>query len=163
MRQKSRRPHESHLTANIEKIIQSVDMGSIKFLIGILLAVGALGALGILSYLSSVAVGPNPSQEWLITLSSLLGLLSGVMDNSALVAIALQVFPIEDPRIWGLVGITAGTGGSLMIFSSAAGVVAMGSLNEITVANYARYITIPALMGLIVGVGVWLLMYLFIW
>lgn len=163
MRTKSRTPHESHLTANIDKIIQTVDMSSIKFLIGILLAVGALGALGVLSYLSSIAVGPNPSQEWLITLSSLLGLLSGIMDNSALVAIALQVFPIEDPRIWGLVGITAGTGGSLMIFASAAGVVAMGSVKELTVANYARYITLPALAGLIVGVAVWLLMYVTLW
>lgn len=163
MRTKSRQPHESHLTANIDKIIQTVDMSSIKFLIGILLAVGALGALGVLSYLSSIAVGPNPSQEWLITLSSLLGLLSGIMDNSALVAIALQVFPIEDPRIWGLVSITAGTGGSLMIFASAAGVVAMGSVKEITVAKYARYITLPALAGLIVGVAVWLLMYVTLW
>lgn len=163
MRTKSRKPHESHLSANIEKIIQSVDMGSIKFLIGILLAVGALGALGVLAYFSSVAVGKNPTDEWLIVLSSLLGLLSGIMDNSALVAIALQVFPIEDPRIWGLVGITAGTGGSLMIFSSAAGVVAMGSLKEITVAKYARYITVPALAGLVVGVAVWYLMYITLW
>lgn len=163
MRQKSRHPHESHLTANIEKIIQSVDMGSIKFLIGILLAVGGLGALGVLSYLSSIAVGKSPTDEWLIILSSLLGLLSGIMDNSALVAIALQVFPVEDPRIWGLIGITAGTGGSLMIFSSAAGVVAMGSVKEITVAKYARYITVPAFAGLIVGVGVWLLMYVLLW
>ena len=163
MRQKSRQPHKSHLTANIEKIIQTVDLASIKFLMGILLSVGALGALGVLGYVSSVAVGQNPSEAWLISLSAMLGLLSSVMDNSALVAIAMQVFPIEDPRIWGLVGITAGTGGSIMIFSSAAGVVAMGSLKQLTVANYTKYITIPALIGLGVGIGVWLLMYIFIW
>ena len=162
-RTRSKKPRESHLTANIEKIIQTVDLASIKFIIGILLSVGALTSLGVLAYFSAIAVGPHPSDTWLITLSSVLGLLSGIMDNSALVAIAMQVFPIHDPHIWGLVGITAGTGGSLMIFSSAAGVVAMGSLKEITVAKYVRYITLPALAGLAVGVGTWILMYLLLW
>jgi Na+/H+ antiporter NhaD/arsenite permease-like protein len=163
VRVKSRKPHESHLTANIEKIVQKVDMSSIMFLTGILLSVGALTSLGVLAYLSQVAVGPNPSDGWIITLSSLLGLFSGVVDNSALVAIAMQVFPITDPHIWALVGITTGTGGSLLIFASAAGIVAMGSLKELTFQQYLRIASLPAVLGLAVAIGVWFLQYLFIW
>jgi Na+/H+ antiporter NhaD/arsenite permease-like protein len=163
LRTRSRKPHESHLTANIEKIVQKVDMSSIMFITGILLSVGALTSLGALAYLSQVAVGPHPSDSWLITLSGLLGLGSAIMDNSALVAIAMQVFPINDPHVWALVGITAGTGGSIMIFASAAGVVAMGSLKELTFQNYLRHATLPALIGMCAGVGTWLLMYTFIW
>lgn len=163
MRTKSRRPHESHMSANIEKIVQKVDLGSIMFITGILLSVGALTSLGVLAYLSHVAVGTNPSDGWLITLSSILGLGSAVMDNSALVAIAMQVFPIHDPHIWALVGITAGTGGSIMIFASAAGVVAMGTLKELTFQAYLKVATLPALIGMGAGIGVWLLQYMFIW
>lgn len=162
-RTKSRKPHQSHLTANIEKIIQTVDLSSIKFITGILLSVGALTSLGVLAYVSEVALGDNPSQGWIISLSSMLGLLSGVVDNSALVAIAMQVFPIDDPRVWGLIAITTGTGGSLLIFASAAGIVAMGSLKELTFQKYLKYATVPALAGLVVAIGVWLIQYKLFW
>lgn len=163
MRHNSRKPRKSHLSANIERIIQSVDLSSIMFLTGILLSVGALTSLGILAYLSEVAVGSNPSESWLITLGSLLGIMSGFMDNSALVAVALKVFPIEDPRIWGLVSVTAGTGGSLLIFASAAGVVAMGAMKELTFQAYLKYATLPALTGLAGAVATWLGMYFLFW
>jgi Na+/H+ antiporter NhaD/arsenite permease-like protein len=162
-RTKSRTPHQSHLTANIDKIIQSVDLSSIKFLTGILLSVGALTSLGVLAYVSQVALGDSPSESWIITLSSLLGLMSGVVDNSALVAIAMQVFPLDDPRIWGLIAITTGTGGSLLIFASAAGIVAMGSLKELTFQKYLKYATLPALAGLAVAIAVWLIQYKLFW
>lgn len=160
---RSRRPAESHLTANIEKIIQKTDLSTLMFLTGILLSVGALMSLGVLSYLSHVAVGPHPSDTWIITLNAILGLMSGFVDNSALVAIAMQVFPISDPHIWGLLGITAGTGGSLLIFGSAAGVVAAGSLRELNFGVYMRMISFPALCGFVAAVGVWLLQYQFLW
>lgn len=163
VRHHTRRPHKSHLTANIDKIVQSVDLSSIMFLTGILLSVGALSSLGVLEYLSHVAVGEHPSTSWIIFLSSILGLLSGVVDNSALVAIAIQVFPVTDPHIWALIGITTGTGGSLLIFASAAGIVAMGSLKELTVQAYFKYASLPALTGLAAAIGVWLLQYIFLW
>ncbi|HYG83979.1 MAG TPA: sodium:proton antiporter NhaD [Verrucomicrobiae bacterium] len=163
VRHKSRKPRQSHLTANIEKIIQSVDLSSIMFIIGILLSVGALTSLGVLAYFSEVAVGPQPSEGWLIALSSILGLLSGVVDNSALVAIAIEVFPITDPRIWGLVSITAGTGGSLLIFASAAGIVAMGSLKELTFQAYLKLASLPALVGLFAAIITWMIQYFLFW
>ncbi len=162
-RAKSRKPHKSHLTAHIDTIIQKIDISSIMFITGILLSVGALTSLGVLSYLSQVAVGSAPSDSWVIFLSSLLGLFSGVVDNSALVAIAMEVFPIHDPHIWTLIGITTGTGGSLLIFASAAGIVAMGSLKELTFQQYLKLASLPALAGLAVAIGIWFLQYLFIW
>lgn len=163
VRTRSRTPHQSHLTANIEKIVQKVDVSTIMFLTGILLSVGALSSLGVLAYLSHVAVGTNPSDAWIITLNVILGLMSGLVDNSALVAIAMEVFPIHDPHIWGLLGITAGTGGSLLIFGSAAGVVAMGSLKQLNFGNYLRLVSFPALAGLAAAVGTWLIQYQLFW
>lgn len=156
---KSRAQHKTHMSANIERIIQTVDLASIKFLTGILLSVGALTSLGVLAYLSHIAVGTNPSEGWLITLGSLLGLMSGVVDNSALVAIAIQVFPVDNPQIWGLIAITTGTGGSLLIFASAAGIVAMGAVKELTFQAYLKIATLPALVGLAAAVVVWFLQY----
>ncbi len=156
---KTKIPRPSHMSANIEKIIQTVDISSIKFLTGILLSVGALTSLGVLAYLSQVAVGDSPSEGWLITLGSFLGLMSGVVDNSALVAIAIQVFPVENQQLWGLIAITTGTGGSLLIFASAAGIVAMGAVKELTFQAYLKIATLPALIGLVAAIGVWLLQY----
>ena len=159
----SKRPHKSHLTANIDKIVQSVDLSSIMYLMGILLGVGALSSLGVLAYLSQTAVGAHPTDSWLITLSSLLGMASAFVDNSALVAIAMHVFPIHDPHIWVLIGIMAGTGGSLTIFGSAAGVVAMGSVKDLTFQAYLKLATAPVVAGMIAALGVWFLQYLFLW
>lgn len=163
VRARSRKPHESHMSANIDRIIQAVDMSSIMYLTGILLAVGALTSLGVLAYLSHTALGAHPSNAHVIALSSGLGLLSAAVDNSALVAIAMQVFPIHDPHVWALIGVTAGTGGSLAIFGSAAGVVAMGSLKELTFVKYFKLATIPVFVGMVAAVGVWLLQYRFLW
>ena len=74
-----------------------------------------------------------------------------------------SVFPIHDPHIWTLIGITTGTGGSLLIFASAAGIVAMGSLKELTFQQYLKLASLPAFAGLAAAIGVWFLQYLFIW
>jgi Na+/H+ antiporter NhaD/arsenite permease-like protein len=154
-RTKSHTRHKSHLTANIEMLVQKIDIASVEFIMGILLSVGALTSIGVLAYISQVAVGTHPSEAWVITLGSLLGLMSGIVDNSALMAISLKVFPITDPALWGLISITTGTGGSLLIFASAAGIVAMGSLKELTFQQYLKIGSFPALAGLIVGVCIW--------
>jgi Na+/H+ antiporter NhaD/arsenite permease-like protein len=151
------------MSANIEQIIQSIDISSIMYLTGILLAVGALTSLGVLAYLSHVALGTDPSNTHIIALSSGLGLLSAAVDNSALVAIAMQVFPIHDSHIWALIGIITGTAGSLTIFGSAAGIVAMGSLKQLTFLTYFKTATLPVLIGMAAAFSVWLLQYHFIW
>lgn len=156
---KSRHEHQTHMTANIEKIIQTVDISSIKYIMGILLAVGALSTIGVLVWLSNTVVGANPSDAYLIGVNVGLGLLSGIVDNASLVAIAIPTLPTSDPMLWSLTAVLAGNGGSLMIIASAAGVVAMGNCKQLTIGNYLKIATLPTLIGLVVAFGVWLLQF----
>lgn len=151
--------NETHMSANIDKLIQSVDLSSVKYIMGILLAVMALTTLGVLAWLSSVVVGGSPSESHLILTNIGLGFLSGIVDNASLVAIAIQTLPMDDPQLWSLTAIAAGNGGSLMIIASAAGVVAMGGYKQLTVSNYFRIATLPVLLGLIASFGVWYLQF----
>lgn len=155
----SREEHKTHLTANIEKIIQTVDLSSIKYIMGILLAVMALSAIGVLGWLSQLVVGSDPSSAQLIWVNIGLGFLSGIVDNASLVAIAINSLPINDPEIWALTAITAGNGGSLMIIASAAGIVAMGNYKKLSIGQYFRIGTFPAFLGLIVSIAVWYAQY----
>ncbi|MGD8373503.1 MAG: sodium:proton antiporter NhaD [Candidatus Woesebacteria bacterium] len=154
--------NETHMSANIDKIIQSVDLASVKYIMGILLAVLALSTLGVLSWLSLIVVGANPSEAHLILVNIGLGFLSGIVDNASLVAIAIQTLPVDDPELWSLVAIAAGNGGSLMIIASAAGVVAMGGCKQLTIGDYFKIATLPVFLGLLVALGVWYVQFAFL-
>jgi Na+/H+ antiporter NhaD/arsenite permease-like protein len=158
---KARHEHPSHMTANIEKIIQTVDLSSIKYIMGILLAVTALATIGVLAWLSQTVVGADASTGHLIGINIGLGFLSGIVDNASLVAIAINTLPMEDPQLWALTAIAAGNGGSLMVIASAAGVVAMGNYKQLTVADYFKIATIPVFFGLLAAFAVWYLQYTF--
>lgn len=151
--------NETHMSANIDKLIQSVDLSSVKYIMGILLAVMALSSLGVLYWLSQAVVGTNPSADHLILTNFGLGFLSGIVDNASLVAIAIQTLPMNDPELWSLTAIAAGNGGSLMIIASAAGVVAMGGYKQLTVSNYFKIATVPALLGLLASFSVWFIQF----
>lgn len=152
---KSRSEHKTHMTANIEKIIQTVDLSSVKYIMGILLAVMALSALGVLYWLSQTVVGPAPTDNQLAFINIGLGFLSGIVDNASLVAIAINTLPMDNPELWALTAIAAGNGGSLMVIASAAGVVAMGNYKQLSVGEYFKIASLPALVGLLVAFGVW--------
>lgn len=154
--------NETHMSANIDKIIQTVDLSSVKYIMGILLAVMALSSLGVLFWLSQTIVGSNPSDSHLIWTNIGLGFLSGIVDNASLVAIAIQTLPMDDPQFWALTAIAAGNGGSLMIIASAAGIVAMGGYKKLTVGDYFKVATLPVFLGLIAAFVVWYLQYQFI-
>lgn len=153
------RPHTTHLEANLERLIQKTDIASIKFFIGILLAVGGLHALGVLNRLSDLLFGADPDQFRIIAGSVGVGLISSILDNVPLAAISIQVLHTEIAAYWVLLAFTLGTGGSLLIIGSAAGVVAMGMVKELNFAEYFKIATVPALVGFVVGVGIWLLQY----
>lgn len=159
---KARHEHHTHMTANIEKIIQTVDLSSVKYIMGILLAVMALAALGVLSWLSQVVVGDGASMNHLIGVNIGIGFLSGIVDNASLVAIAIQTLPMTDPQLWSLTAVAAGNGGSLMVIASAAGVVAMGNYKPLNVGEYFKLATVPAFLGLLAAFAVWLIQYHFI-
>lgn len=151
--------NETHMSANIDKLIQSVDLSSVKYIMGILLAVMALATLGVLAWLSQAVVGGSPSETHLILTNIGLGFLSGIVDNASLVAIAIQTLPMDDPQLWALTAVAAGNGGSLMIIASAAGVVAMGGYKQLNVGNYFRVATFPVLLGLLASFAVWYLQF----
>lgn len=162
MKYRANGTNPTHMSANIEKLVQTVDIASIKYIMGILLAVGALATLGVLYWLSQTVIGTNPSEASLIGINMGLGLVSGIVDNASLVAIAIKTLPMEDPQLWSLTAIAAGNGGSLMVIASAAGVVAMGNFKQLTIGAYFKLATLPVLAGMVAAYLVWFVQYYFI-
>ena len=137
------------------------ELFGLLFFIGILFAVGALGYLGILDMLSGVIFGENPAVWRLIFGSVFLGAISAILDNIPLTAAAMDIMQTTDFRLWVLLAICVGTGGSMLIIGSAAGVVAMGMVKELSFKQYLKIATFPAAIGYAAGVLVWYLQYLF--
>jgi len=157
-RNKNRMP--THQGGQIVEVIQKTDITTLKFFIGILLAVGALAHIGLLKELSLLLFGADPSITRLVIGNTILGAASSVFDNVPLVAAAIKMFASGlDSVIWVLLAITAGTGGSMLVVGSAAGVAAMGQVKELTFGYYFRKATIPAILGYIAGVLVWIGVY----
>jgi len=147
--------HDFKLTVN--KILQRVDTPTIFFFLGILSAVAALQSAGHLDLLAKTLKEHHFS---VYSVSIILGLLSSVVDNVPLVAAAMGMYPIDpfhtqfmtDGIFWELIAYTAGTGGSILIIGSAAGVAAMG-LEKIDFIWYLKKITLWALLGFFSGIG----------
>ncbi len=155
---KIRPHHHTHLNASIEKFIKQTDISSLKFFVGILLAVSALNSLHILEYVSQVLYGFNPSDVRVIMGNIGLGFLSAIVDNVPLTAIAIQMLETT-PSLWILLAITVGTGGSLLVIGSAAGVVAMGMAEGLNFERYFNVAFIPALAGYVAAIVVWSVQY----
>lgn len=151
---------KSHLEASIEHLIQKTDIASIKFFIGILFSVAALHYLGVLEMLSSLVFGESPESSRIILGNVVLGLISPVLDNVPLTAMAIQILDTSVTSYWVLLALCVGTGGSLLVIGSAAGVVAMGMNKDLTFDKYFKLAFIPALSGFVAGITVWYLQYL---
>lgn len=137
--------------------LQKIDMPSVLFFLGILVAISALQSSGILSQLAQF-MDEKIRNLNLIVLS--IGLLSSVVDNVPLVAASigmydLQVYP-TDHYFWEFLAYCAGTGGSALIIGSAAGVAAMG-MEKINFFWYLRKISLFALLGYFAGAIVYIL------
>jgi Na+/H+ antiporter NhaD/arsenite permease-like protein len=136
--------------------LTKIDLPSILFFLGILLAVSCLDAAGVLIRLAGQldAVFGNKS-----AVVFLMGLASSVIDNVPLTAAAMGMYPVGrfpiDHHLWLFFSYCAGTGGSMLIIGSAAGVVAMG-MEKITFFDYLRRFSLPALSGYAAG-AVWYL------
>lgn len=152
---------ESHLSMDIEKLLGKLDITSLLFFIGILFAVGALAFLGILDQISASLFGPDPAPARLIAGSVLLGVFSAILDNIPLTAAALDILQTTDFRMWVLLAICVGTGGSMLVIGSAAGVVAMGMVKELSFQQYLKIAAFPAAAGYVAGILVWYLQYTF--
>lgn len=150
---------ESGLSTRIEELIQKTDIASIKFFVGILLAVSALQALGILQMLSGWIYGEAMQTKSIIIGNVAIGMISAVLDNIPLTAIAINMLETTNTNLWVLLAITVGTGGSLLAIGSAAGVVAMGLVKELSFKKYFQIGFFPALISFFAGVAIWLIDY----
>tara|TARA_A100000164_G_scaffold316755_1_gene296969 strand:- start:2018 stop:3349 length:1332 start_codon:yes stop_codon:yes gene_type:complete len=128
----------------VQSSLSKIELPSILFFLGILLAVAALESLGLLFNFAEKLNSTIPNTDIVV---SLLGIASAVIDNVPLVAASMGMFSmgVDDP-IWHLIAYSAGTGGSMLIIGSAAGVVAMG-MEKIDFFWYLKKIAWLALIG----------------
>lgn len=144
---------KTRTSTGVLAVLQRIDMSSILFFLGILLAVGALSATGLLGGLANWLSNAIPSNS---LIAILIGLLSAVVDNVPLVAAGIEMYQMpENDSFWMMLAYCAGTGGSCLIIGSAAGVAAMG-LEHINFMWYLRKIAPWALLGYIAGIAVYL-------
>jgi Na+/H+ antiporter NhaD/arsenite permease-like protein len=138
--------------------LSRIDTPSILFFLGILLAVSALESMMTLQHFSSYLNDAIGDHRIIISLT---GILSAIVDNVPLVAAAIGMYPIEvypqDHFIWQYLAYCAGTGGSILIIGSAAGVAAMG-MERINFIWYMKKISFLALAGYVGGALIFLLM-----
>ena len=139
--------------------LHRIDMTSIVFFIGILLAVATLEHSHILHSLSDFLDKTVGRQDYIVTL---LGLLSAIVDNVPLVAASMGMYDLAkypaDSFLWEFMAYCAGTGGSILIIGSAAGVAAMG-LEKIPFFWYVKKISWLALIGYFAGIAVYITQY----
>ncbi len=138
------------------KALSRIEMSSILFFLGILMAVAALetiviGDVGALRYIAEQLQEAIPNQNYVIII---LGFLSAIIDNVPLVAASMgmyssEVYPL-DSQLWHFIAYSAGTGGSMLIIGSAAGVAAMG-MERIDFIWYLKNIAWLAFIGFIAG------------
>jgi Na+/H+ antiporter NhaD/arsenite permease-like protein len=149
---------ESNLTPQSPtmKSLEKVELPTILFFLGILLTVAALESIGFIFNLGQSVQNAGISTPLFM---GILGLASAVIDNVPLVAGAMGMFSYPmDHNTWHLLAYTAGTGGSILIIGSAAGVVAMG-LEKISFSWYLKRIAPLAFLGYLMG---YLYMYLMV-
>jgi Na+/H+ antiporter NhaD/arsenite permease-like protein len=139
--------------------LMRIDMSSIVFFIGILLAVATLEHSHILNMLATWLDTNVGRQDLIVTL---MGLASAVVDNVPLVAASMGMYDLAkypaDSFLWEFIAYCAGTGGSILIIGSAAGVAAMG-LEKIQFGWYLKKISWLALIGYFSGIAVYILQY----
>jgi Na+/H+ antiporter NhaD/arsenite permease-like protein len=148
--------HQRH-EFSVAAMLHRIDTPSILFFLGILLAVGALEASGHLTMMAEVL---NHSFGSIYLINTMIGLLSAIVDNVPLVAACMGMYDLStyppDHDFWELLAYCAGTGGSILIIGSAAGVATMGLL-KIDFLWYLRNISIYALIGYLAGIAVYYL------
>jgi Na+/H+ antiporter NhaD/arsenite permease-like protein len=136
--------------------LRRIDMSSVLFFLGILLAVGALGSMNVLTSLAEYLQATLKNQS---LIAVIIGLVSAVVDNVPLVAAGIEMYsasnPLNDP-FWMLLAYCGGTGGSCLIIGSAAGVAAMG-LEKIDFFWYMKKISPLAFAGYFAGIAVYFL------
>ena len=152
------RKHEERKHLRVPFVLTRIDITGVLFFMGILLCINSLEMAGILKSLANW-IDTYISNKAMIAVS--IGLLSSVVDNVPLVAACmgmydLQVYPMDAP-VWQMIAYTAGTGGSILIIGSAAGIALMG-IEKIDFIWYFKKVAFTALVGFFAGMGLYLLL-----
>ena len=149
----------SHL--KVTTLLSRIDMATILFFLGILLAVATLQETGVLTSFGAWLNEASDGNHYLVT--GIIGMVSSIVDNVPLVAGCMEMYPIAatgdfavDGLFWQLLAYCAGVGGSMLIIGSAAGVVVMG-LEKISFGWYLRRFTWIAFVGYIAGIAAYAL------
>ena len=140
----------------VAQMLSRIDMSTILFFLGILMAVACLETIGVLTMLGEGLNEMFDGNHYLIT--GIIGVLSSIVDNVPLVAGCMGMYPVApsgdmavDGIFWQLLAYCTGVGGSMLIIGSAAGVVVMG-LEKITFGWYMKHISWVAFLGYLAGI-----------
>lgn len=140
----------------VAQMLSRIDMSTILFFLGILMAVACLETIGVLTMLGEGLNEMFDGNHYLIT--GIIGVLSSIVDNVPLVAGCMGMYPVAssgdmavDGIFWQLLAYCAGVGGLMLIIGSAAGVVVMG-LEKITFGWYMKHISWVAFLGYLAGI-----------
>ncbi|MFD3409159.1 sodium:proton antiporter NhaD [Aquirufa sp. HETE-83D] len=155
----SEKDEEAKKHLSVGYALTKIDTSSILFFLGILLAIGGLESFGYLHALSDQLAHALGNQNLIVTI---IGLASAVVDNVPLVAATMGMYSLTDfPMdhvMWEYLAFCAGTGGSILIIGSAAGVAVMG-MEKIEFGWYLKKIGFLALLGYFAGAGLYLLLH----
>ncbi len=151
-----REGEEDTMAKRVTDLLSRIDLSTIMFFLGILMAVSCLEHVGVLTALGEWLNDVSGGNHYLVT--GIIGVLSSIVDNVPLVAGAMGMYPVAptgdmavDGIFWQLLAYCAGVGGSMLIIGSAAGVVVMG-LEKITFGWYMKRITWIAFVGYLAGI-----------
>lgn len=162
-RKKNISPDKVH---RIPSILSKIDYSTLLFFLGILMAVAALQVVGVLDQMANFL---NEKLHNVYFINTIIGFLSSIIDNVPLVAAAMGMYPLvhagngiapymmnftTDGAFWELLAYCAGTGGSILIIGSAAGVVVMG-MERINFMWYLKHITWMTILGYFAGIGLY--------
>lgn len=158
-------PEKESMSHRVSDILHKIDMSTLLFFLGILMTVAVLQEIGVLKTFGEWLDNASNSNAYLIT--GIIGLVSSIIDNVPLVASCIGMYDIApatagaefasfmvDGQFWQLLAFCAGTGGSILIIGSAAGVAVMG-LEDISFGWYLKKISWVALAGYLAGVIVY--------
>ena len=144
------------MAKRVSDILSRIDLSTIMFFLGILMAVAVLQEVGVLTLMGQGLNDTFSGNYYLI--NGIIGILSSIVDNVPLVAGCMGMYPVADAGamavdgiFWQLLAYCAGVGGSMLIIGSAAGVVVMG-LEKITFGWYMKKITWIVFVGYLSGI-----------
>ena len=147
---------EGEAEMKVPAALSKLDTSGILFFLGILMSIGVLDRSGLLKDLAVFLNENLPSQDIIATV---IGIASALIDNVPLVAATMGMYDIADygtdDKLWQLIALCAGTGGSILIIGSASGVALMG-LEKVDFLWYAKKVSLGAAVGYFAGIATYL-------